>query len=88
MVELLEKRKYDDVLKKLEAMEHISEVVEFIEQEVKIAYHAGMLRFNAVDHSVILDRHKASITGVTYNFETGEPALLTNLYLKEKGFTC
>lgn len=88
MIELLEKRKYDEVLKKLETMEHISEVVDFIAEEVKKAYQAGLLQFNAVDHSVVENNSRKSITAVNYNFEIGEPFLLTSFYLKEKGFTC
>jgi hypothetical protein len=57
--------------------------------EVELAYKAGMLRFNALDHTfqatgtkLLLQWHKEDLSFMT----VGEGALLPSLYLQAKGF--
>lgn len=96
MTELIEKTSYELRHSKLielfeDTMTSYSSTAleEYIANEIETAYKAGMLKFNALDHTfqatgtkLLLQWHKEDLSFMT----VGEGALLPSLYLQAKGF--
>ncbi len=91
MTELIEKMSYEDRATELDrAIFKVSSVMalqEYIAEQVELAYKAGMLYFNALDHTLTTPWENTVWTKANLNFmETGNEALLPSLYLQAKGF--
>ena len=93
MTELIEKTSYKSRQAKLAKVIFSSAsptaLEDYIAKEVELAYKAGMLKFNALDHTfqasgttLLLQWHKEDLSFM----EVGEGALLPSLYLQSKGF--
>ena len=96
MTELIEKTSYKrrgtqigKILADPVYEEDIERLRDYIAKEVELAYKAGMLKFNALDHTfqapgtkLLLQWHKEDLSSM----EVGEGALLPSLYLQAKGF--
>lgn len=96
MTELIEKTSYESRHSKLielfeDTMTSYSSTAleDYIAKEVELAYKAGMLRFNALDHTfqasgttLLLQWHKEDLSSMG----VGEGTLLPSLYLQAKGF--
>jgi hypothetical protein len=91
MTELIEKISYEARLKELVDLQYIKveELQEYIAKEVELAYKAGMLKFNALDHTfqapgtkLLFQWNKEDLSFM----EVGEEVLLPSLYLQAKGF--
>lgn len=93
MTELIEKTTYKSRQAKLDEAIFSSAsptaLEDYIAKEVELAYKAGMLKFNALDHTfqasgttLLLQWHKEDLSSMG----VGEGALLPSLYLQSKGF--
>ena len=103
MTELIEKTTYEDKVREIRkilspyfeedpynGMKTLTpKLQEYIAKEVELAYKAGMLKFNALDHTfqasgttLLLQWHKEDLSSMG----VGEGALLPSLYLQAKGF--
>lgn len=105
MTELIEKTSYEarrskwqDLMQdKYQAMtrDESDWVLEGIEEEiakqVELAYKAGMLHFNALDHTLVVEDmegglRKSHWTKEDISLDIGDLKLLPELYLQAKGF--
>lgn len=108
MTELLEKMSYEARQRIIEATviqatadpfrpdkEQWKEVMELIAKEVELAYRAGMLHFNALDHTCLdtIQVESLDIDNIPWAHNQDwdpagpvKPDLLISLYLQEKGF--
>lgn len=96
MTELIEKTSYEaryiNIAKNLIGINfNVESVVEslhkYIAKEVELAYKAGMLHFNALDHTLKTPWKNTVWTKANLNFmDTGNGVLLPSLYLQAKGF--
>ena len=93
MTELIEKTTYKSRQAKLDEAIFSSAsptaLKDYIANEIETAYKAGMLKFNALDHTfqasgttLLLQWHKEDLSSMG----VGEGALLPSLYLQAKGF--
>lgn len=97
MTELIEKTSYSDKESEIydllvgpehsELRDDVVRVQEYIAKEVELAYKAGMLNFNALDHTLKTPWENTVWTKANLNFmDTGNGVLLPSLYLQAKGF--
>lgn len=94
MTELIEKTSYASRLVDLRGIINTAEdpykaLTEYISQQVELAYKAGMLRFNALDHTLketTFAKRKSWVDANLSHTETGDYVTLPSLYLQAKGF--
>jgi hypothetical protein len=55
---------------------------------IEKAYKSGMVRFNALDNTMVEEKHfnRCKWRTAEFNFETGENATLVRTYLNENGY--
>lgn len=93
MTELIQKRKQFQLFEQLEKFSTLEEFMNFMAEEIAIAYKAGMLQFNGFSHEMkVLDAEgklvKTHWTKEHVSTEQGEFQHLSDLYLQAKGYKC
>ena len=96
MIELVEKKSYAQRLNEVSdlAKKDPVELLEYLNEQVKLAYLAGFYKFNGLTHNVekVVDKGYRNIVEISWNktvldnHETGPDSLLPSLYSQSKGF--
>lgn len=90
MIQFIEKKSYAQRLKEVSKLAEgdPQKLLQFVNEEVKLAYLAGYYKFNGLSHDVELypgSTNKWSEVALDQH-ETGPDSLLPSLYSQSKGF--
>ena len=93
MIELVEKKSYAQRLNEVSdlAKKDPVELLEYLNEQVKLAYLAGFYKFNGLTHELVVQSEFRGVSRKWNNtvldeHETGPDSLLPYLYSQSKGF--